>query len=366
VELLSFVHWLREICGEYQQQGLPLRACFMFDDPNLHWPSYGYVNYRAIAARARREHYHVSFATVPLDNWFTHAGAAEIFRAHPGELSLLVHGNNHTHQELTHAPTAEARTHLLRQSLQRIASLERKAAFPVSRVMAAPHGACPEAMLAELPKCGFEAATISHGSLRAHNKTKPWTKLLGYRPVEIIQGCPVLPRWRLAANADNTILLAAYLRQAIVLVGHHQDLKGGLELMDDLARFINQLGPVVWGNMEELARRNCAWRQEGDGLRISPFGTGCSVNLPAGVKQLSIHPPDGSGWRRWRIARGSNAPLELEAGESIALPPTFQGMVSIDAPPPESRAGGVSTRRDLIPLLRRLATEARDRLRSLA
>jgi len=37
----------------------PLRACFVIDDPNLHWPSYGHLDYRRMAEHARRGGYHV-------------------------------------------------------------------------------------------------------------------------------------------------------------------------------------------------------------------------------------------------------------------------------------------------------------------
>jgi hypothetical protein len=256
LEMLPLVHWLREICASSLEGSLPLRACFIFDDPNLHWPRYGFVDYQQLATQAEKENYHVSFATIPLDTWFTHRGTAKIFRNQHHRLSLLVHGNNHTKRELAR-PYAEAeRIFLLKQATQRIERLERRSGLAVSRVMVPPHGACSEEMLAALPVCGFEAACISHGSLRAHNRARSWTKTLGFLPSELIRGCPVLPRWGVSGDLKNTILLAAFLKQAIILRGHHQDLKDGPELLDDLARFINGLGSVAWLNMTDMARSN--------------------------------------------------------------------------------------------------------------
>src|SRR5581483_3243661 len=42
-------------------------ACFLFDDPNLHTSSYGFVDYRKLAEEARRHQFHVALATIPLD-----------------------------------------------------------------------------------------------------------------------------------------------------------------------------------------------------------------------------------------------------------------------------------------------------------
>src|SRR5262249_10520331 len=151
----------------------------------------------------------------------------------------------------------------------------------------------------------FESATISHGSLRAHNKGKDWTRALGYLPSELIRGCPVLPRWRLAANATNTILLAAYLQQPIILVGHHGDLRNGNELMDQLASFINGLGAVAWGNLTDLSRANYCRRVEGDTLRVRPLGWKVAVQLPPGTNRLIVESPTAAAGDGWKITSGT-------------------------------------------------------------
>ncbi len=364
LEMLPLLHFLHNVCADSLYEGPPLRACFMFDDPNLHWPRYGYVDYRRIAEHATRENYHVSFATVPLDNWFTHPATAEVFRRHPRQLSMLIHGNNHTHQELAQdLPEAERRV-LLWQAIRRIERLEKRAGFEISRVMAAPHGACSEAMMESLPQCGFESATISHGSLRVHNRGRGWTRALGYLPAELIRGCPVLPRWRMAANATNTVLLAAYLRQPIILVGHHQDLKKGNELMDHLARFINGLGPVTWGNMNELSRINYFRRAQGEALKIKPLGRKVSVQLPPGVRRLIIENPLPRAWESWKVSNGSGPSWKARPGETLAFSDKAGGpfLVETDSRPVMPQL--ISLRRSPTALVRRLATEARDRLRS--
>ncbi len=367
LEVLPLLHFLHWVCADSRYEGPPLRAGFMFDDPNLHWPRYGYVDYRRIADHAVRENYHVSFATVPLDNWFTHPATAEVFRRHPRQLSMLIHGNNHTHRELAQDLPDTERQALLWQAIRRIERLERAAGFEISRVMAAPHGACSEAMMESLPQCGFEAATISHGSLRVHNKGKEWTRLLGYLPSELIRGCPVLPRWRLAANATNTVLLAAYLHQPIILVGHHQDLKHGNELMDQLARFINGLGNVAWGNMGELSRMNYSQRRDGETLRVKPLGLKVSVPLPSGIKRLVIEnalPRQSEGWK---VTNGTASGWKARMGETLTLSGNPGGPLWVEA---DARRPAVpqmiSVRRSPSALVRRLATEARDRLRSFA
>lgn len=308
LEMLPLIHWLREICSGTAYEEPPLRACFIFDDPNLHWPCYGFVDYRQIAEYAERENYHVSFATIPLDTWFTHRGTADIFRTHQTRLSLLVHGNNHTRGELAQPYTESERFFLLKQAFHRIERLERQSGLAVSRIMVPPHGACSEEMLAALPICGFEAACISHGSLRAHNKSRPWTKALGFLPSELIRGCPVLPRWGVSGDLKNTILFAAFLKQAIILRGHHQDLKGGPELLDELARFINGLGTVAWLNMTDMARSSYpleAWQVDGgnDSIRM-PSSSSVVTSKPLGAQKTLALPGASTSFIRRLLTEG--------------------------------------------------------------
>jgi hypothetical protein len=326
IEMIPLLHWLREVCAISSHEGPPLRACFILDDPNLHWPSYGFVDYRDLALRADREHYHISFATIPLDTWFTHAKTAKIFRDNERHLSLAVHGNNHTLRELARPYSKAERQFLLKEAIQRIERLEQRTGLKVSRVMVPPHGACSEEMLAALPSYGFEAACVSHSSLRAHNKGRPWTKTLGLKSSEFICGCPVLPRWGVR-YPRNTILLAAFLKQAIILNGHHEDLKDGPELLDELAQFVNSLGSVEWMSMTDMVRSNYSTSLSGrrriDGLNgsISNPSSGCG-----GVPE-----------------RTTGAALEVAPNQSFAMK---------THPIPHAS----------LSLIRRLLTEGRDRL----
>jgi hypothetical protein len=361
LEMIPLLSWFRSIGANTSDHGLPLRACFVFDDPNLHWPSYGFVDYRKLVVQAERENYHVAFATIPLDTWFTHRETAGIFREHPDRLSLAVHGNNHTKRELGQTYSKIERSFLLRQAIQRIERFENQTGLAVSRVMVPPHGACSEEMLAALPLHGFEAACISHGSLRAHNSTRAWTKNLGYLPSELIRGCPVLPRWGLTGPTTNSILLAAFLHQAVILRGHQKDLRDGIELLDGLAQFVNGLGPVNWLNLTELSRSNDQWRTAGATLRWKPFGRQVDCSHPTEVVECPVDSLVGASQEYWKIqANGSE--LRASKGEYVSFPEPTDGATAVEivssAPAPP---GKVSERIPVGAFLRRLITESRDR-----
>ena len=365
LEMLPLVHFLREVTRKTVYQAPPLRATFIIDDPNLHWPSYGFVDYRELAAHARTHHYHVCFATIPLDTWFTHGATADLFCNNSRWLSLAIHGNNHGREELAQRYTDGERRGLLEQAIRRIERLEGKAKLRVCRVMVPPHGACSSDMLRDLPWSGFDAACISDGSLRAHNRQLPWTRTLGYFPSEVIEGCPVLPRWGLTGNVENTLLVAAYLGRPMILRGHHQDFKGGPGVFDHLAGFINGLGQVAWSNLTELSRRNYLWRMEGTCFRLKLLGSAVSFEVPAEATTVVVEEPNTTeADELWHATTDDGSTRELAPGDSLPAPAGEQRNVTIRRTFASRRPGGavgpgVGTVKGVV---RRLLTEARDRL----
>ncbi len=292
---------------------------------------------------------------------------AEIFRKHSKCLSLAIHGNDHTKRELGRVYSADERMFLLRQAIQRVERFERSTQLAVSRVMIPPHGACSEEMLATLPMCGFEAACISHGSLRAHNKTKAWTNYLGSLPSELVQGCPVLPRWGLAGDVTDKILRAAFFGQPIIIRGHHQDLRNGIELLDDLARVIHGLGKVTWSNLTDLARSNYQWRTNGTTLCLKPLGRKIVCSIPNGIQDLLIESSARGLSERWVVHGSNQSTTNAVVGQHIPLNPSVGNTLSIEiAPRLEQSVPKVPIRPRPLALVRRFVTEGRDRFLSSA
>lgn len=362
---LILLEFLKRSCAMEAYHRAPLRAAFMVDDPNLHWPRYGFVDYRDVATHASRENYHVSFAMIPMDTWFTHRPTAALLRGEAQRLSLLVHGNNHAREELAKKYPDAERAALLHQAIRRIERFEGKAGLRVHRVMVPPHGACSSKMLAALPKAGFEAACISTNSLRAYNGSEAWTATAGYAPSEVIAGCPVLPRWGLTGSVRNNVLIAAYLGQALIFRGHHQDLKDGLEVFDDLARMINGLGPVRWSNLSSLCRLNYQWRMDGTVCRLRPYGRAVEFDVPPQATSLCIDdvPRRFESQIPWTVTTEAGFVHDVVAGDSFELADRTGRTLLVSRPVvsrPALSPAAPRTGPKLI--LRRLLAEARDRL----
>jgi hypothetical protein len=361
LETLLLVTFLRRVTGEWRYYPPKARACFMFDDPNLHWRTYGFVNFCEIAKRAEKLRYHVSFATIPLDAWFAHKSTVSLFKESSSRLSLLVHGNNHVKMELGRSYSPRGRSTLAKQALSRIQRFEQKYGVQVARVMVPPHGACSSEMLAALANSGFEAACISHGSLRAHNAGQAWTSQIGYLPAEWINGCPVIPRN--GFSGKNVPLLAAFCNQPVILRAHHQELRAGIELLDQSAAEVNRLGEVSWMDMGEIARRNYQYWLDGPTLRLRLYSRRVALAIPEGVSKIVV---ENSFDHRVFVASSDPEDFSLVSDGSgeIVLPRTKLAIRSVVISLKHVDAKVVPNSMALPaiwPVVRRIMTEVRDR-----
>lgn len=369
--LLPMLHFLRKVTGGAGWELPPLRACFMFDDPNLHALSYGHVHYPSLAREAEAHRYHVSFATVPFDSWYVNRGAAALFREKAKYLSLLVHGNDHTTRELAQVRTEEQRRALAAQSLARIERLERRSGMEVPRVMAAPHGACRGETAASLLQAGYEAACISRSAIMNHNRQQAWPLTVGMNPAEFLGGgLPVIPRFGMVKECQAEVLLAAFLGQAIIPMGHHGDLAGGLDLLRDLAALINAMGDVQWMDLKSIARSNFCTRREGGVLRVKLYSRRIHMRVPEGIDQISVERPwltpamrEPLTWREGlagpfrTLASDNEEAIRVMPGTSVDI-----ASVCLDAIDPSSVS---LPRTTLAAMGRRHLCEARDRLQPL-
>ncbi|MGI9623513.1 MAG: hypothetical protein ACR2PK_11805, partial [Acidimicrobiales bacterium] len=77
--LVPIVQALRSWLGAGGWSEPPLRATFLFDDINLHGRRYGYIPFEELVVDAKDHGYHTVMATIPLDAWYAHPTARELF-----------------------------------------------------------------------------------------------------------------------------------------------------------------------------------------------------------------------------------------------------------------------------------------------
>lgn len=351
--LLPLVSLLLRIAIDSGLRQPALRAAFLIDDPNLHRPSYGYIDFKRLAERADVEGFHVAFATIPLDSWAVDRRAAKWFRD-DGPLSLLVHGNDHLSGELGRPVTEEQGLRSLAQALHRVSRLEQRAGVSVARVMAPPHGRCSAETVDRLARLGFDALCASR-PLPWLDDVAPRAALAGWRPAELIDGFPIIPRHHLAGPPDE-LVIRALLGQPLISYGHHTDAAEGYDVFSDAASSINSLGDVRWTNLAEICRTNAELIARDETLIVRPFSRHStfeldrpavvSVDLPASSVAIELRTPHGTQHGRGPHELAGPGSVDVVVKRLDAVDPA-----SLRAPPPRPW-----------PIVRRVLTESRDRL----
>jgi len=358
--LLPLLTALRSIAlGGDGEPTAPLPASIVIDDPNLHRPRYGTLQFAEIARVAHEIPLHAAIATIPLDAWYADRRAVETFRGAPGALSLLVHGNNHVSRELARPLSDADAVAQLTQALARISRFERRTGLRVSRTMAAPHGACSRPTIRRLARLGFRSLTIS--------RPRPWTDdevgamsdsvepLSGARPVELVDGLPLVLRTHV--DHLDRLPFAAFLRQPLVVYGHHWDWPAGATDLARTAEEVERMGDVRWVSMDGVLREGGRVARNGSVADVTLDARVGWIELPEGVSHACI---DGSrlDTRDAVVVNGARVqpgvPFAAAAGSVL----TFE-LVALDAPVPGS---GRRARTLPWPVVRRLLTESRDRM----
>lgn len=364
--LLPLVAFLRRVSARVEWARPPLRATFVIDDPNLHWPTYGYLRYHDLAGWARRDGYHVTMAMVPLDAWFVHPRAAAIFRSHDDVLSLAIHGNDHVKRELAAPKTRAEGRPLVDAALRRMERFERRSRLRVGRVMVPPHGVCSGPMLAALADGGLDAACYEAGVFQSFDP-----RLGGWTPATLGEGgMPVMLR-RVTTQPTDDFVFDAYLGQPLVVYGHHEDFSRGSSAFAEAAASINGLGDVRWGSLSELAETNFTSRADDGSLRIHPYSRRVRVEVPEGVSALVVEQPPGwagvssdaltfesVGATTTRARAAFGAAFGVAPGSEVVIRVTRAGAVAGDT-------AGRAAPWQPWPLGRRLLSEGRDRLTPL-
>ena len=324
LDLLPLLHFLRSVCKDILWEDPPLRACFVFDDPNLHAFTYGHLDFRRIAREAKEHNYHVVFATVPADGWYVNPEVARLFVEQSECLSLTVHGVGHTRDELKR--TKRDGLSLLALGLRRLETFDQKSGLKISRVMVPPHEGWSNSITNSMLKLGYEGACVSTEHLPLNDQENSWRQHLSLGPVSWVgDGFPVLHRFAFAGPAAETgIRLAAFLGRSVIMKGHHRDCSSGADILRQRAEVLNELG-TRWGSLKSIMRSNYGTRIAGDELQIRMCSRKIQIQIPNHVRSISIERPwlrDGDE-EQLRCAGGNGWNLTLRSSrfsDSIGVP----------------------------------------------
>lgn len=367
IALLPLVDFLRRLSEDDAWQRPPLRATFIIDDPNLHYPRYGHVDYQAFADHARVTGFHTCMAMVPFDGWYINPQAAAIFKNHPKYLSLSVHGNDHENKELASPVSDRDAEATIAHALRRVAEIERKSGVPIARIMVPPHGACSATFFGVMARAGFQGATTTRTSVWRHSNLQERAPGAGMALAEVVRGLPVIHRFRFKTDRwQHRIAISAYLNHPLLVYGHHEDFADGFDAFDEVVKQINLLG-ATWLTPAELFASNYESRKSDGVLWIRPFSRTVVIPPDRDCREVKLdlgnYRNDPAGFVQFA---GSNSPEVrhpvADGVISVVLDQPRQITVRLESAAKIDQVQGGRRRTRLASMLRRGISEARDRL----
>ncbi len=369
--LLPIVHFLKGISPSLSGPSEVRRACFVIDDPNPRFSSYGYITFPELAREAREARYHVAIATIPLDLLLPGRAAVRVFQEFRTELSLVVHGNDHVHRELERRRSTAETDRLVRSAVARVARFEERAGIRVERVMCPPHGGCSGETLDALFRHGFLGLAASRPfPWDGFSQQRDW-RLGGWLPAQLTAGgFPVIPRIPVTKNLDD-LVFRAMLGLPLVMYCHQTDLSAGLEPFRAAAARVAALGDVEWSSLASIIRGNALCHEQDGAAVVTIYSRDVRIQMPtAPVVRVEIPRVFDDADAVQLAVNGTTQPVthRRDGGAFVTLTNMPTGKeLRIQLFPPGRVA--TPTIRDwhprAWPMVRRAMTETRDRARPM-
>jgi len=267
--LVPVLFFLRS-CG-VDLPGVPLRwANWIIDDPNLR-PKYGFLDLKGLVRCIRETGAAASIAFIPWNHKRTSREIVDLFKANWPQLSICVHGCDHTGAEFSTKTMSDAMP-LIDLAMRRMRRLESETALKWEQVMVFPQGRFSgEAMRALRASEMFAAVNTELLDCQTGEGVKG-TELL--KPaITSFGGFPLFMR-RPAEDSSANFALDLLLGKPCLVVTHHQYFENGLNSLRSSLETLNALEPeLTWTNLEHgILSTYSVGTESKDGVWVRLYG----------------------------------------------------------------------------------------------
>jgi hypothetical protein len=248
--------FIRYCAGDAAWHAIHHYANFTIDDPWLREP-YGYVDYQGLLEEMERHDFHTTIAFIPWNFDRSDPAVAALFRSHPDQFSIAVHGDNHDHKEFTDYQSKPLNSQIsaMKQSLARMNKFQGATGIPYDKVMIFPHSIAPRKTLAGLKEYNY-LATVNSMNV-PQGEAQPTSVEFALRSVTMdYAGFPSLRRYSIAGSIPPAfVAVSDYLDNPLLFYGHAEDFAKGIDAFDGIADEVNTLDPGIrWRNLADTVR----------------------------------------------------------------------------------------------------------------
>lgn len=255
-EITPILLFLKYSGGERAWHAPHHYANLTIDDAWLREP-YGHVSYRGLLREMEKHRFHSTIAFIPWNYDRSQSDVVELFRDHPEQFSICIHGDNHDHKEFTdyrHKPL-DVQILDMKQALARMDQFQRLTRVPYDKVMVFPHSIAPEATLAALKGYNYLATTNSWNV--PMDQAKPTDLSYALRPVTLAFGdFPSITRYSVEAKLPaGFVAMQEFLENPLLFYCHQGFFADDTGAFNQIADEVNRIEPGVrWSNLGEISK----------------------------------------------------------------------------------------------------------------
>jgi hypothetical protein len=312
--LVPLLIFLRHAFGEACWHGAPSTARLIIDDPLLN-ETYGFLDYDALGSSMVAAGYGTSIAFIPWNHWRTSRGkAAKLFHGNPN-ISICVHGCDHSNREFSETDPAALQWRA-DTALHRMERHERRTSVPFDPVMVFPQGNFSSSAALALRNSDYLAAVNTTG-FPTDNPAERLTIADFLRPaITKFHGFPIFQRRYPRRLAD--FAFDVFLGRPALIVQHHQDFRDGYRRLEAFVQGLHGIEPhLAWGPLARGLMQSCMMRSLSESTLEVRFFTRRFLfrsTAPAGTSlRFAKAEPDASSVAGV-LVDGRSVPFSIENG----------------------------------------------------
>jgi hypothetical protein len=308
--LIFFRHCFRESCWH----GSESTARLIIDDPPL-TGRYGFLDHGALLKSMQRSKYGTSIAFIPWNYWRTSRRNTSRLLAESSNLTICVHGCDHTNKEFA-AQDSALLGRKARLALRRMESQRKRTGAAFEQIMVFPQGLFSTAAITALRASNYLAAVntscfpanIGPDELKVSDFLRP--------AVTRYAGFPIFQRRYPRRLVD--FAFDFFLGRPALVVEHHEYFRDGFGTLEEFVAELYKLEPALsWPTLTAQLTRSCLERNLSNGSVEIQFFTRrfqLANREPHPARfLLSKHEPDSAAIQSV-LVDGTRVPFSLERG----------------------------------------------------
>jgi hypothetical protein len=270
-QLIPFLIFVRASFGDFSWHGVQNTSRLIIDDPLLA-DTYGCLNYNRLFDSMQRHKFGTTIAFIPWNYRRTSRRWAESFLEKQVNLSICIHGCDHTNREFGSQDT-ETLTYQAGVSVSRMERHQERTRLPYERVMVFPQGYFSKAAIHALRRNKYLAAVNTScypiddasGELKIGDFLRP--------AITRFDGFPIFQRHYPRKMIDFAFDL--FLGKPAFIVEHHPYLGDGCLKLESFVAELQKIEPdLTWPTLSAQIERACLVRRREDSSYAVKFFTG--------------------------------------------------------------------------------------------